>query len=63
MIDGGVLMTNTTVMNQSMDIFQVENQKRIIKSMINQLFEQKHNHEWKERKTRQSISLSDWQQK
>lgn len=45
MIDGGVLMTNTTVMNQSMDIFQVENQKRIIKSMINQLFEQKHNHE------------------
>jgi len=60
MIDGVVLMTNTTVMSQDMDIFQVENQERIIRSMINQWFEQKHNHEWEERNRRQSINLRDW---
>lgn len=45
MIYGVILMTNTTALSQGMDIFQAENQKRIIRFMINQLFEQKHNHE------------------
>lgn len=39
MIYGVILMTNTTAMSQGTDIFQVENQKRIIRYMINQLFE------------------------
>lgn len=45
MIYGVILMTNITAMSQGMDIFQVENQKRIIRCMINQLFEKKQNHE------------------
>lgn len=56
MIYGVILMTNTTAMSQGMDIFQVENQEKIIRYMINQLFEQNHNHEWKE-KTEESQSI------
>lgn len=61
MIYGVILMTNTTAMSQGMDIFQVENQEKIIRYMINQLFEQNHNHEWKEKNRRESINFSDWQ--
>lgn len=64
MIYGVILMTNTTAMSQGMDIFQVENQEKIIRSMINQLFEQKHNREWKKKRSRrESINFSDWQKK
>lgn len=59
MIYGVILMTNTTAMSQGMDIFQAENQERIIRYMINQLFELKHNNELKERNRRESINFSD----
>lgn len=60
MIYGVILMTNITAMSQDMDIFQVENQKRIIRYMINQLFEKtKIMNEKKETEESQSILVTD----
>lgn len=55
MIYGVILMTNTTAMSQDMDIFQIENQERIIRYMINQLLEKKPQ-SWMKRKKQKMVN-------